>query len=890
MSANEHKIRALELFDTLVELSRPEREPQLLALAQSDPELALEVQRLLAADAAESGLLDHGVQDVAKTVLSELYVDASATGALHAGTVIGSFTLLRPLGQGGMGEVWLAKRRLAQAEGDFVQQVALKLLKRGMDSEALVRRFVQERRILAELNHPHIARFVDGGISADGRLYYAMEFVEGVSMLEYARQHKLGVRACVQLMREVCDAVAHAQAHLVVHRDLKPSNILVDENAQPRVLDFGIAKLLDSTEPNQTATEMRAMTPAYAAPEQIIGEPISTATDVYALGVILYELLTGTLPHQRSGTLASLAHTVRQESIERPSAALRRAAQTHSGQAGGQTTQLDHARAAREIAGDLDTIVLMALRQEPARRYANAAAFGSDLRAWLGGMPVAAQIDTRGYRVRTFVRRNRGVVGGASAVFLALIAGLSVALWQAGVAREQAAQARAQTAIAQEASTRTQRVKDFMMQIFVSADPMRNAAAKPATLAEAFDAALKRIDTDLKDDPKLQIDVLDDFSEILMNQGRNEQALPLINRALTLAEATYPSNSPIIAESLANRAAINHNLDQPSIPDLERAVAILEPFALSMPLQLSGALSALCTVYYKSGDNRRAAPHCDRSVGIYRQTGNGTCYTFGNALYNAGTVKMQLGLHLEAEPLLREAERLCTELSGENAMPLVYILASLADIEFRKGRLDAVTQINQRRLHILGDVFPGDHELKAQVSTELGAEQIEQKPLEAIRYLDKAIAMYERMDSRWVVLPLFYRAQAELKLRGNAAAMAFLDRALDVCALKQMDHLNCDELRANRAALIARLGNGKRALEEVQTAMQAMEKRGQASEKEYAEALASKAIALHVLRRQSDAEATRAQAIARYENLFGSEHPETIRVRKNLEGIGVPVK
>ena len=241
MTPIERQSKALQLFDTLVELPAAERESHLLALAQNDPELAEEVQRLLAADAAESGMLDHGVHAVARTVLDALNVEKSLAEGLQAGSVIGGFTLLRPLGQGGMGEVWLAERRQTQSEGDFVQQVALKLLKRGMDSEALVRRFVQERRILAELNHPHIARFIDGGISADGRLYYAMEFVEGVSMLQYARQNKLGVRDCVQLMAEVCDAVAHAQAHLVVHRDLKPSNILVDKNAQPRVLDFGIA-------------------------------------------------------------------------------------------------------------------------------------------------------------------------------------------------------------------------------------------------------------------------------------------------------------------------------------------------------------------------------------------------------------------------------------------------------------------------------------------------------------------------------------------------------------------------------------------------------------------------------------------------------------------------
>jgi len=544
MSDIDRKNQALKLFDTLVELSGAEREPRLLALAQSDPELAQELQRLLAADAAESGLLDHGIKTVANTVFNALLVDQFALNALCAGAAIGGFTLLRPLGEGGMGEVWLAERRLAQAQGDFIQRVALKLLKRGMDSDALVRRFVQERKILAELNHPHIARFVDGGVSTDGRLYYAMEFVEGVSIQEYVRRNKLDVRACVQLMSAVCDAVAHAQAHLVVHRDLKPSNILVDENAQPRVLDFGIAKLLDSSDPQQTATELRAMTPVYAAPEQILGEPISTATDVYALGVILYQLLTETLPHQRSGALISLAQEVRKETIQRPSTALRRS----TAKTGEKTTSIEQARAAREIAGDLDTVLLMALRQEPARRYANAAALGSDLRAWLADMPVAAQVDTHSYRVRTFVRRNRGFVVSISAVILALIAGFSAAVWQAQIAR-------AQLARAEQATLRANVVRDFFVARLEDAKPGVNNSL---TMSDWMLASIPKIDSELLDAPEAQAEIGVSFAKGLSMLGRHAEAITTLDTALLrIGQLKYEDRTRVAAEALQLRGS-NH--------------------------------------------------------------------------------------------------------------------------------------------------------------------------------------------------------------------------------------------------------------------------------------------------------------------------------------------
>ncbi len=299
-------------LDVLLDLDPAHREAEIERLAQGDSAFATELRALLRAATQTDGVLEGGAARLAPDALAAL-ADTDAESDL-IGRRIGHWRVLRPLGRGGMGEVLLAERD----DAGFVQQAALKLLKRGMDSDEVRRRFAQERRILASLEHPLIARLLDGGVDDGGRPYFAMEYVDGAPITTHAATQALGVRERVALMQRVCEAVAYAQERLVVHRDLKPSNVMVDARGQPRLLDFGIAKLLGADEHElQTVVGLRVMSPAYAAPEQILGEPISTATDVYALGVLLFELLTGTLPHQRRGTSSdAISEAVSQEVAE----------------------------------------------------------------------------------------------------------------------------------------------------------------------------------------------------------------------------------------------------------------------------------------------------------------------------------------------------------------------------------------------------------------------------------------------------------------------------------------------------------------------------------------------------------------------------------------------
>jgi serine/threonine-protein kinase len=380
------EVRAL--FEELVELGDGERAARLARLA--DRELARQVADLLATEACTSIL--ERVDVLAAPFLAELAGEDEAQEAAEAPPPerVGPYRLGSRLGGGGMGEVYLGERE----DGRAGQRVAVKLLKRGMDSAQILKRFARERQILARLDHPHVARLYDGGLAEDGRPYFVMELVEGEPITDYCRRHALHVEARLRLVVDCCEAVESAHARQIVHRDLKPSNVMVTAEGAVKLLDFGIAKLLaeEEGEPALTHSGLWVMTPRYAAPEQVLGEPITTATDVFALGVLLYELLTGQAPHRREGrTPLELVHAIRHETPERPSTLVGKLDPRDLPLA--QPSPRDVRRLRRRLRGDLDAIVLKALRREPARRHATAGELGEALRRHLSGHPPAVQGD-----------------------------------------------------------------------------------------------------------------------------------------------------------------------------------------------------------------------------------------------------------------------------------------------------------------------------------------------------------------------------------------------------------------------------------------------------------------------------------------------------------------
>ena len=386
----------------------------------------------------ESFVLSHGQIDAG--FLKTIAGDAAGTEGRPAwlGRLIGPYRIVEELGSGGMGEVYRAVR----ADDQYQKQVAVKIARRGFDTGSGLRRFKAERQILATLDHPHIARLLDGGSTEDGLPYVVMELVQGVPIDEYCEAHNLSLVERLQLFRLLCGAVHYAHQHLVVHCDLKPSNILVTEEGVPKLLDFGIAKLLapeNFWQPSEHTTVVRAMTPEFASPEQVRGEPITTAADVYLLGVVLYRLLTGRSPYRiTSGAPHEMARVICETEPQRPSTAIGRV----EGQAGPERGGRQEARRLRRrLAGDLDNIVLMALRKEPQRRYTSAAQFAEDIRRHLEALPVVARKSTLGYRAGKFAARHKLGVAATALAIVAAAAGMAVVAREARIARAQRARA-----------------------------------------------------------------------------------------------------------------------------------------------------------------------------------------------------------------------------------------------------------------------------------------------------------------------------------------------------------------------------------------------------------------------------------------------------------------
>jgi len=557
--------RLSPLLDALFELEPVERERHLAELRDTDPGLAAELEELIA--------LEKGSEDF----LSEPVV--SLAPSARSGAMVGPYRLDLLLGEGGMGQVWSA----ARADGLYQRRVALKLLRPGLADPNLRLRFTRERQILARLEHPHIARLLDAGISNDSQPYLALEYVEGEPITDYCRNRAVPLEARLALFHQVCDAVSHAHANLIVHRDLKPSNILVTPGGEVRLLDFGIAKLLDTDKTvERTRTGVRAFTLHYAAPEQVRGEPVTTMTDVYSLGVVLYELLADTKPYRlKRQTDAEWEEAIVAHDPQRPSQALMRATADAS-------TQHDAAglrRRARALVGDLDNITLKALAKRPEQRYASVEALSLDLQRHQAGRPVQARAQSVGYRIRKYVHRHRWALATGALVATVLIGALGIVAWQAREAVREAARAQA--------------MQDFVIGLFENAGIA--ADGKPLSVEDLLRAGEEGGRGLSSRQPGARAEILGVIARIHTSRGNYGAALDVLRQQAAMIAAM-----PDPPSSLRLQAATQTGRAQRLLGESRQCIDTMQPLMDSARREQVQLASQVAEYYSQLGRCRRA--------------------------------------------------------------------------------------------------------------------------------------------------------------------------------------------------------------------------------------------------------------------------------------------
>jgi serine/threonine-protein kinase len=609
-------------------LDRPGHERDAwLAATCDDPGMLAEVRSLLAAQAAPAThILGEGIQHLISPLLLEddPLID----------TRVGPYRLLRLLGEGGMGRVFLAER----ADGEFRQQVALKLMRPGFASGEINERFRRERELLARLAHPNIAQLHDGGVSADRSPYFTLEYVEGEPVIAWCDARRLPIEGRLELLLKICDAVQYAHRNLIVHRDLKPSNIIVTAGGEPKLLDFGIAKALDTeNERGLTGTQSQPMTREYAAPEQVLGEPITTATDVYALGVLLYELLSGHLPYARAerGDVSWAKAIVE----EQPESLTRAVARSQAREVDAGECDIASARSAtfttlrRALRGDLDRIVQRALEKEPEARYASAAAFADDVRAYLEGRALPG--GSRRYRVTKFLRRHR--VGVAMTALTAVLAGAGIG----GIVYQARATAREAQAVSA--------VKDFLLSLFAASSP-NETRGQDLSVRQLLDRGRTQIDRNLSAQPEVRSELQGALGRIYFQLGIYDQAEALQRNAFGTATAD-PASRATLSRQLAETLAARGNLAEAE-PLAANASAASE--GGGDPRERVRAWITRSTVAQKQGKAAQAEQFAMRAARLARDPAIPP-ELLGNALSAQGLAEWDLRNVGQSEALYREA-------------------------------------------------------------------------------------------------------------------------------------------------------------------------------------------------------------------------------------------
>jgi serine/threonine-protein kinase len=714
----EHWQRIKRLFQEALPLAGDERRKFLERSCDGDPEQRLEVESLLAAHGESESFLEHPPSRIAARILAEVEPPGDATddrsGDLpqaFEGRRLGPYKILRRIGQGGLGAVYLASR-----EEEFKKQVAIKLIRRTAASGELLRRFEFERQILAKIDHPNIARLLDGGTTEDGLPYLVMEYIEGESIDRFCDRDQLSIRQRLGLFVTVCEAVEAAHRNLVVHCDIKPDNVLVTTDGTPKLLDFGIARLLGPEAvggpEEESRSDSRILTPEYASPEQLRGEPITTASDVYSLGVLLYELLTGSRPHAVGDLSLDQAAKVVSGSAPRwpstvPETADRRPAEPVGGRAVLERTvgkrATTPARSRRLLAGDLDSIVLKALRLAPEGRYASVEQLAADIDRFLNGFPVLARRAGLSYRATRFVGRHRLAVAAAVLGMVTILGFVGVLAVQS--ARLAAARDRAE---AEAASART--VNDFLQGMLTKADPFVGIGGD-ATVLEALNLAVSEIGAGFAEQPLLEASIRDTAGMTYLQLGRYAKAEPQLDRALQIRRRLRPGDDLDLARSLTSVGRLRQALGgyETAEGHYREALQIARGGEGADPGLTAEIIARLATVRHDRGDLAGAEALYREALAMRRALPGADDPEVATSLDDLGNLLQETGQLEAAESLFRQALEIRRRHLDPGHPDISTSLNNLATVLHDRDRLDEAGTLYRRSLHMARERFGDDH-------------------------------------------------------------------------------------------------------------------------------------------------------------------------------------
>jgi serine/threonine protein kinase/tetratricopeptide (TPR) repeat protein len=628
-----------------------------------------------------------------------------ASGSLE-GQVLGRYRLIRKLGSGGMGDVYLAER----ADDEYHQQVALKIVRSGLFSAHVQGRLRQERQILANLQHPNIARLLDGGRASDGTPFLVMEYIEGEPIDSYCDRRQLTIEARIRLVQQVCAAVHYAHQNLVVHRDLKPNNILVTESGDLKLLDFGIAKLLEPKQSAQTVAmthmDYRVMTPAHASPEQIRGETITTASDIYVVGVLLYGLLCGRRPFQLVGTtLGEMERIVCEQSPLAPSALLAKTAQDtpellHDIAACRSTTA---ARLRKQLHGELDNIVLMAMRNDPERRYSSAEQLATDLQRYLQREPVLATKDTWRYRAGKFVRRYAWSVAASIAVVIALT-GFSIITFIQGkrIAEER------DVATAQR--SRAEQVSSFLVELFELSDPS-HSRGNQVTAREVLDIGARRVSLGLNDQPETRAALLNTIGEVYRSLGLYPDSSNLLREALKSQIALHGPEHPQVASAQAALGAALCDLGDLNECEkqLDAALALQTKLLGANSIEVAPTLKSKAGLAQDRGELPQAIRYDEQALAIYRDHGQERTPAAAQILEDLASLDSYRGDYERAVRLYRAALDIDRQALGNDHPDVAVQVLNLAQALHLQGKLQEAEPLYGESIATLSKVLGENH-------------------------------------------------------------------------------------------------------------------------------------------------------------------------------------